>query len=769
RNGYWTAPAPPVTFAAAGDNITGIQANNIPIGPPNVIARAIAFTEAGANGVPGASFYTIPEPVNYIVDNVTYTASSLFINDNTTTSATFFFNDAVLLNADEIDVSGNDLFALGELGEAAWCVQYAGRGVWGRVRNKIQNFLNLSFDGGYLANPGSTLLPLGWNVNTATVVAVGNPTLVESAVFGDAYYIQNQGLTLAITNTAATGGVGTYTYTATASGNDPAVGNTVTVTGTTNGSGAFNVTNAAITGVNAGSHTFTIALTGSYSSTAETGQATAYGSTFPALGMIYQSAYQDWELTAILQNQTAYSVRVVCRTPSSATSGALVIDLTAWDANVGFGSTYGTFTLPLAQMTSAYAVYQGTLLLSSTLNIPSDLQLRVWAQNFGPGADLEIDHISVFPTTAPTNLTGLSVSYQDDWESFDLTSGGLDTSTLNAQPANGGFVMHDTLYIVKESSLGYFKDTPNEEPASWQPFQEVSNVAGASGINAWDVGEEWAVMACQNGLFLFNGGQPVPIQLEVPDIWAAINWQYGHTICVRNDVANRRILCAIPLPTPNAWMVDATENSAPTEPNVILALNYKGIGTIDELMAAASMHITMMGDMAVHDLRRKWSLWTIPTPYMGMVKRNELLALMMICNGIASSKIYYLDSTVAGYDDGTPFTSSYCMYGFVDAKEAEQNPIFGQFNKRYAYWDSILTGQGTAALTFYQNTLAAPYPFTVPGGVTLTPAAANDLEGPLNAFAQRLFPEIVMEEGWFSLSRFSLLAAKDRWSVNRGK
>jgi hypothetical protein len=89
RNGYWSKPAPPVTFSASGDTITGIQANNIPIGPPDVVARAIVFTEASANGVPGGSFYTIPAPVQFIVNNVTFNTSSLFINDNTTTSATF--------------------------------------------------------------------------------------------------------------------------------------------------------------------------------------------------------------------------------------------------------------------------------------------------------------------------------------------------------------------------------------------------------------------------------------------------------------------------------------------------------------------------------------------------------------------------------------------------------------------------------------------------------------------------------------------------------
>lgn len=682
RNGDYTKPAPPATFSIAGD-IETLKVSNIPIGPPDVIARGIALTEAGANGVPGASFYTIPQPVQYIVDNVTYTATSLFINDNTSTTATFSFTDAVLLNAEEIDIQGNDLFNLGELGDAAWCTSYAGRTVWGRVRNKVQNFLNLTFDGGYLANPGGNLLPLGWNLDNSTTAVA--PTLLTSPIFGNSYYINNTS-----------------------------------------------------------------------------------GSTQDQLDMITQSAYQDYNNVAILQNQTAYSVRVTVRTPSGATGGALVIDLTAFDSGTGYGQTYGSFTLNLSSITSAMATYEGTLLTTSTLNIPADLVLRVFGANLPPGADIEIDRIDPFPTIQPTNLTQLVMSYANDPGAFDQVTGGIDTTTVNTQPANGAFTMHDQLYVVKESSLGYVSDTPNQEPANWNPFKEVSNVAGACGINAYDVGEEWAVMGCQNGLFLFNGGAPIPIQLEIPDIWQAINWQYGHTICIRNDVANRKIYCAIPLPTPNPWMKDATVNAAPTEPNVILMLNYSGIGNIEELMSASSMHVTMTGKLAIQDLRRKWSLWTIPTPYMGVIKRNELFAEMMLCNGIGSSKIYYLGSAQTGQDDGVDFTSSYCTYPFIDSTKEESNPMFGQHNKRYAYYDLLASGNGTATFEFFQNVLAAPYPYEVPGGVTLSNPAANDLEGPLDELAQRLFAEISITGGWFSLSRITLVGANDKWSTIRG-
>jgi hypothetical protein len=452
-----------------------------------------------------------------------------------------------------------------------------------------------------------------------------------------------------------------------------------------------------------------------------------------------------------------------------------VIDLTTYNSGSGYGQTFGSYTLALSAMTSNMVTYSGTLLTTNTLTIPTDLYLRVWCSGFADNADIEIDRIEVYPTLAPTNYTALSISYKNDLDSFDLDTGGTDTTTVNAQPANGAFEMNGNLYIVKESSLGYIADTPNQEPANWNPYKEVSNVAGAAGINAYDVGKKWAIMACQNGLFLFNGGEPIPIQLEVPDWWDAINWQYGNTICVRNDTAHNRIFLAVPMPTPNAWCPNFEENENPTSPNVVIFLNYDGIGSIEELMASMPMHVTMMGRLAIHDLRRKWSLWSIQTPYMGICKRSELFSEVMFCNGIGSSKIYTLGSYTAGADDSVPFISSYCTYPFVNQDKAGQLPAFGNHNKRYVYYDLLLSGNGsindgTLAVTFYQNVLQAPYPFIVPGGITLSDPAANDIEGPLDELGQRMFIEVSTYGAgcYFNLSRATLVAAADVWNPLRG-
>lgn len=78
---------------------------------------------------------------------------------------------------------GYNLFNQIEIGNPAWITAYSTRNFYGECQNKIQNFNNLSFDGGYL--PTGQVLPLGWS----TPDTYGS--LLVSPIFGNSYYIQN--------------------------------------------------------------------------------------------------------------------------------------------------------------------------------------------------------------------------------------------------------------------------------------------------------------------------------------------------------------------------------------------------------------------------------------------------------------------------------------------------------------------------------------------------------------------------------------------------
>jgi hypothetical protein len=166
RQGYWTAPSAPVSWSAAGN----YQANvtNIPTGPSNVVQRLLAFTASG-----GASFYHVP--------------ATMVLNDNTSTSLTVDFTDDVLLSGVGVD----DLFSQIELANQLGAIDYVERLFWWGERAKMDNWRNLSFDGGWDA-PGNGR-PLGWQLDSS--FGAGGSREAADAVWGDAYRITADGAT----------------------------------------------------------------------------------------------------------------------------------------------------------------------------------------------------------------------------------------------------------------------------------------------------------------------------------------------------------------------------------------------------------------------------------------------------------------------------------------------------------------------------------------------------------------------------------------------
>jgi hypothetical protein len=561
---------------------------------------------------------------------------------------------------------------------------------YGLQLNKVNNFNNLSFDGGYLPNPSGTLLPLGWGAYpTANEIS-----LQVSPVTGDALYIAN-----------------------------------------------------------------------------------TTGSIQAVMGTISQTAYQDPYKVAIINTNTSYSVRVAASCPSGIRLGTLAIDLVDLSGGI-FGNSYGTFTVPLSEMLTTVTVFTGPLLTTQFNNsVPATLQLRVRVLNMGIGADVLIDRIEVYPTQFPYLKAQVYGSYVSQPEEVDASPQGgiIDTTTENAQPCMGAFVMRDLLYLLKTTSWYYTKDNPNSEPGGWN-LTEVSNRVGAVGINAYDTGEEWAVTACRSGIFGFNGGEPKLLNLEILPIWNLINWNVGNTIVVRNDIVNRRILCAVPLPTGTSpegvptstvqWLPYAEYNPAPTTPNVMFMLNYQSIGSFEELITDIGTHATMFGALANPDMRRKWTIWQIPSPYMGFVTRaNYLDQPLYICNGIDSSKIYQLLPDQRS-DDGVAIYGLYTTYGHVNAAKAVTMPIFGMHTKRYTILQANIVGAGTANVRLIPNDLSARYPYSIPGGITLVNPAMDDYMRVVNVKGQRMFLEFSTDAvgSWFELCKTLLTGKADPWS-----
>jgi hypothetical protein len=174
RQGYLTAPGPATSWTASGGKRAVVT--NIPTGPANVVGRILCFTGAG-----GASFF-------YVGSGTTLFSGNMVIGDNTTTSLVVDFSDAILLAGTNVD----DLFKLIELSDCAGVADYSQRLFWWGERNKMNNWVNLGFDGGF-TGPSLPHYPLGWTPDP--VFAPGGIDEESFVVWGAAYSIVGNGST----------------------------------------------------------------------------------------------------------------------------------------------------------------------------------------------------------------------------------------------------------------------------------------------------------------------------------------------------------------------------------------------------------------------------------------------------------------------------------------------------------------------------------------------------------------------------------------------
>jgi hypothetical protein len=168
RQGYLTQPSPPVTWTASGGRRVQLTGIPLPLNDANVVARVLAFTSAG-----GGSFY--------------YTSGlnstpQMIIADTSTGSVTLDFSDSALLAGTPADA----LFRLVELGECAGVIGYASRLFWWGERNKLENLVNLSFDGGFVSSGAGVRPPLGWTSDNTYGGAGGS---AFSALWGGAWEV----------------------------------------------------------------------------------------------------------------------------------------------------------------------------------------------------------------------------------------------------------------------------------------------------------------------------------------------------------------------------------------------------------------------------------------------------------------------------------------------------------------------------------------------------------------------------------------------------
>lgn len=484
------------------------------------------------------------------------------------------------------------------------------------------------------------------------------------------------------------------------------------------------------------------------------------GSTQATYGMLTQPAYIDEFLVPIIASAAAYSIRVTASCPSGAAGGNLVFDL----FSPSFNQAFGTFSIPLTSLGLTMAIFTGTLLTVPFGQVPKDLLIRMYATAIANNVTVQIDRAEPFPTLAPVLTTQMKSSYVLNQEAFDLQTGVLGPAQ-NQQPINGAAILYDLLYALKERSWFSTNDNGVTEPFKWN-WKTVSDKVGTIGIHSYDYGEGWMLTGNREGVHFFEGGEPIKVSQEIQPLWDLINWQYGHTMWVRNDPEQRRFTVGVPIATPNVYMPEFPANANPTSPNVILMCNYRELNTGAALASTGPIRSTFSGRIMSPEPARKWSFWNIYSPYSDYIDRANNQWPQWLGTGYNDSKIFQLNAATLT-DDGNAINSFYITYGFTKPEMADAKGL-GLWRMQFNYMTVLAVGTGNLLPYVYPESPAnLPY---VLDQAPLPANSAGDLELGVNIKGQRFFVRIgtnTAGSAW-RCSKMVVALTQDSWSPVRG-
>jgi hypothetical protein len=643
RQGYLTRPAPPGSWTAGGGKRAIVS--NIPVGPTNVVQRIVCFS-----GVGGADYYYVPSL------NPQLFSGGMVINDNTSTTLTVDFSDAVLLSGNKVSSRFNQV----TLGECAGVLAYANRLFWWRERNKLNNVLNLMFDGGWSlgSGQGGEDVPLGWKDGGPFASGGGGSRDQAVTIWGDAYRITGDGATA-------------------------------------------------------------------------------------RRGLVSQGVYKDYLGVPILQANTAYSIRArVAKSAGGVLAGNLVFVLRVNGVDNKFSVT------PL-QVGVNFIEFIGSI-LPAQANIDSAAVFYIYGGEVGTpignGAAYTVDNIEIFPTLTPVN-DFWRVSNINDPEAYDGVTGILQPAASDGTVNRTGFVLRDILYMVKDRSFYSTQQTAGSEPSGWT-INEVSRSVGTVSVQGVDVADDFAVIAGRDGIYRFNGGEPVKFSDEIQPTWDSINEQFGYTLWVRVDQQTKRVLIGVPL-------------GAATAPGSVLYLDYRDGWD-------PPVHITFTGKLRAYAKTRRWSQWTISAAVCSRTERGDgTREIWLGANDAANiGKVRALRSAQLT-DDGA-FIPAYYTTAFLSGSEIGQ--VLPAGRQLLGYLGINAWGAGKLLMSAFAVDLKRKITLRV-AGFPLASAAPHDIEVTTRIYGERFalrFEPVNSAGNWFAVGKVTAWLKQAPYAVVRG-
>lgn len=811
RQGYLTAPSPPVSWTAAGSKVATLT--NIAIGPPNVIARILAFTGAGGNSF----FYVDPA-------DITLPASLMVIHDNVTTTATIDFTDQILLSGNNVD----SLFRLLELGECAQVTQYSSRLFWTGERNRDTSsptaqgaesggaFVNLGIDGGYGGAPTSA--NLGPNSPTAAIstgggagVAWTNPTNVFAldGVFATvsispanpfSAYLQITGFGFSIpANATVTGiiviaqvkAIGPYRVSDSSVKLHTAAG----LIGNDHANGILWVNTVGPQTYGSSADAWNAGLTA-----AQVNDNTNFG-----VGIQVQYLPTNLSATAFIDY---VSMQIFYTTPSAST---VPLGWTAGANVLGAGSAI-TNMLP-AVWGDAFSItgdgataIRGQIVQNAYQNylrvpiIARNTQFSVRARVAQNGTLTQgTFHINLQSTIGSFTTSGLSVQANQVTTAYKefiaiLTSSIISPPTdlllqvyADGIPNNGGSFLVDCIEVFPTAlpyNTSLVRASLVGQPESYDGITGFLSVAENNGqaVKTSFVLRDFLYFAKERSLYATqdNGsepntwtisevsgkvGTPSPRGVGVGDEWAVIASRDGLfyfngslSAAWSGGEANSKLSTEIQ-PTWDSinwnvgYLVAVTVDVQRKRIYVAVPL---GTATTPNKMLVLD-YVEGFGDPLQQDgSGRKWSIWNIPSNSMALVERFDGTQKLFIGNNTGSGKILQLTPGAPYNDDGAAI-NSYWQSGFFQDKG---RLLFG-------YLSANLVGSGTANLTMRrgdQNNLKALR------GFNLVANGFKNQDRQIQVERERMAIVIGTNfvNSFFSLQGLSMYVKPSEWAVLRG-
>lgn len=414
-------------------------------------------------------------------------------------------------------------------------------------------------------------------------------------------------------------------------------------------------------------------------------------------GILQQGAYQDQNGVPILQPSTQYSMRF--RYLTSAIVGPLESVTFHMDIISPSAGTLAqsTFTVNLAFMLE-FLMGSATMSAKTPSVIPSDTIIRTYAV-FPSALDsgtITLDELQLFPSEQPFNSTNIRASYINNPESFDGVTGNIGIAQ-NGEAVTTLFQLRDNLYVTKQGSLFSSSDNGTTEPFQWT-VNTVSTTVGTPSVNGVANGEEWALLVAvgtapgkANGLYVFNGNEPMKASQEIQPNWDAINGGFAYLIWAAIDLSGRRLFLGLP-------------TGSSQKPNTVLMMNFREMNASWALAEQGPLHINYSGKIVSWDMSRKWAPWSISANCGAIIERPSG-PITAFGNNSNAGKIYLLDNAATS-DDGVFIDSQYTTFFFVN-RDIEQQMQLGQHRKLYTYLTMFISGTGVLSMLLLADSITS--------------------------------------------------------------